>query len=71
MKTIFLKIYDMIASFFMKLSTREVYFDMPEDHYVNRLIMRIEPILYDDSLTDTEKVNELKHLIDKYDFLEY
>ena len=71
MKKVFLKIYDKIASFFMNLSTREVYFDMPEDHYVNHLIMKIEPILYDDNLTDAEKVNELKHLIDNYDFLEY
>jgi len=33
--------------------------------------MEIEPILYDDALTDAEKVDKLKHLIDGYDLLEY
>ena len=33
--------------------------------------MKIEPILYDDSLTDADKVNKLEHLIDRYDILEY
>ncbi len=70
MKTIFLKIYYKIWSFFMNLNTADLPATVPEDHYVNCLIMKIEPILYDDSLTDAEKVNKLKHLIDRYDILE-
>ena len=71
MKTIFLKIYYKIWSFFMNLNTADLPATVSEDHHVNWLIMKIEPILYDYSLTDAEKVNKLKHLIDGYDILEY
>lgn len=60
-----------VSSFFMNLHSVDLPATIPEDYYVTRLIMKIEPILYDDSLTEAEKVNKLKHLIDRYDILEY
>ena len=49
MKTIFLKIYYKIWSFFMNLNTVDLPATVPEDYYVNSLIMKIEPILNTDS----------------------
>lgn len=71
MKTIFLKIYDKITSFFMNLNSTEAPGAAPEDYYVNCLIMKIKPVLYDGGMTDAEKVDKLRRLIDRYDFLEY
>lgn len=74
MKRIFAKIYnfieDRILPYFLSKHMREIPI-VSEDFYENWLLQKIEPIINDEKMSDTEKIEMLKSMIENYDPLEY
>lgn len=42
-----------------------------DDFYENWLLQKIEPVINDEKMSDTEKIDILKGMIENYDPLEY
>ena len=74
MKRFFSKIYNFIEDrmlpYFLSKHMREVPI-VSEDFYENWFLQKIEPIINDEKMSDTEKIETLKGMIENYDPLEY
>lgn len=74
MKRFFAKIYnfieDKVLPHFLSKHMREIPI-VSEDFYENWLLQKIEPIINDEKMSDTEKIETLKGMIENYDPLEY
>jgi len=75
MKWFFLSIWDFIVfhtPFLLRRRTCEVpATEEPFVFYQNWLLQKIEPIINSEKMSDKEKIERLKKLIDNYDPLEY